>query len=195
MLKKQDQIQCTRCSGLLQTDHKRGRILCTGCGLVSESSIIDQQSEYRYFSENTKSTNDPRRVGNPINIYLDGQLDLIDIDDGQRSHHVFAAQSNQDKQFQLACRMIKRFSLYLDLNTQLTKYAENIYYDVQDKEDMRGKRMELVALACLYLACRRNFVNLHPVALEPLADVSQGKILKVCKVILRHIPKINISPA
>ena len=60
---------------------------------------------------------------------------------------------------------------------------------------MKGKKLEIVALACIYLACRRTFVNLHPVQLEPLADVSQGKILKVCKVILRHIPKINITPA
>jgi transcription initiation factor TFIIIB Brf1 subunit/transcription initiation factor TFIIB len=60
---------------------------------------------------------------------------------------------------------------------------------------MKGKKMELVALACIYLTCRRNFVNLHPVALEPLADVTQGKILKVCKVILRHIPKQNITPS
>ena len=37
---------------------------------------------------------------------------------------------------------------------------------------MKGKRLELVALACIFLACWRNFVNLHPVALEPLADVS-----------------------
>ena len=91
--------------------------------------------------------------------------------------------------------MIRRFCQSLDLNNQLTRYAENIYYDVQDKDDMRGKKLEIVVLACIYLSCRRNFVNLHPVALEPLADVSQGKILKVCKVILRHIPKINITPA
>ena len=91
MLKQPDLIQCTRCSGLLQTDNKRGRIICTSCGLVKENCIIDQQSEYRYFTENTKSSNDPRRVGNPVNFYMDAQVDLVEIDDGKKNYHVFAS--------------------------------------------------------------------------------------------------------
>lgn len=71
MLLIEDSGRCNSCQNYVKTDYKRGRVICDNCGLVKESNFIDQQSEYRYFSENTKANNDPRRVGSNINTHLD----------------------------------------------------------------------------------------------------------------------------
>jgi len=83
-LNKRDALTCSRCGENVVTDHKRGRILCTSCGLIKEDRFIDMSSEYRYFIENTSLRNDPRRVGNIVNTHLDSQIDLIEIDEGKR---------------------------------------------------------------------------------------------------------------
>lgn len=83
-LSKTDSMLCSSCGENVVTDHKRGRILCTSCGLIKEDRFIDLSSEYRYFIENTSMRNDPRRVGNAVNTHLDAQIDLIEIDEGKR---------------------------------------------------------------------------------------------------------------
>ena len=192
MIRKENENKCNRCGELVVTDHKRGRILCTNCGLVKERRFVDPSPEYRYFIENTSIQNDPRRVGNVVNTHLDSQIDLIEIDEGKRSYHIFAVQSNLDKMYTRAIKLIKRYCDLLDIRENIIKQVEEIYYEVQDKRDLRGKKLENIVAACVYLACRRNLVNIQPTALEPIADVSQNKILKTSKIILRFIKPMTI---
>ena len=49
---------------------------------------------------------------------------------------------------------------------------EEIYFEVQDKKELNGKRLETIVAACIYLACKRNLVNIHPTALEPIINRS-----------------------
>ena len=195
MLGRRDGATCSRCGEMVLTDHKRGRIICTGCGLLKEDRFIDPTSEYRFFTENPNQRNDPRRVGTPVNFHLDSQIDLVDIDEGRPTYHSFAAQTTADKQFAAALRYIRRFCDLLDLRESVARQVEEIYYEVQDKAELRGKRLETVIAGCIFLACKRSRVNVQPTALEPLVNASQQKILKVAKVILRHIPPIKVTPA
>jgi transcription initiation factor TFIIB len=91
-----------------------------------------------------------------------------------------------------AIKLIKRYCDLLDLRDNIIRQVEEIYYEIQDKQDLKGKRLEIVIAACIYLACKRNLVNIHPTALEPLADVNQAKILKMSKIILKFIPMVTI---
>lgn len=48
-----------------------GTLVCTNCGLVSQSSIIDEASEWRNFSnENGEANNARDRVGGRLNPYV-----------------------------------------------------------------------------------------------------------------------------
>ena len=91
-----------------------------------------------------------------------------------------------------AIKLIKRYCDLLDLRNDIVRQVEEIYYEVQDKKELKGKRLENIIAACIYLACKRSMVNIHPTALEPLVDVNQAKILKTSKVILKFIPMITI---
>lgn len=64
-----------------------------------------------------------------------------------------------------------------------------------DKQGLRGKRLEHVVIATIYLACKRNYVNIHPVSLEPLCDIKQNQLLKICKIIIKELPPITVTPA
>lgn len=195
MLSKRESATCNRCGELVVTDFKRGRIICTSCGLIKEDRFIDPTSEYRFFMENTSMRNDPRRVGNMVNYHLDSQIDLIDINEGRNNYHNYATQTTTDKQYANAIRNIKRYCDFLDLRESVIRQVEEIYYEVQDKPELKGKRLENIVAGCIFLACKRNHVNVQPTALEPLIGCSQSKILKVAKVILKHIPPIKVSPA
>ena len=46
-------------------------------------------------------------------------------------------------------------------------------------------------MACIYLTCKRNLVNVQPTSLEPIANISQNRILKISKIILNFLPKIT----
>ena len=48
-----------------------GTVVCTNCGLVSQSRIIDEASEWRNFSNDNGEANNSRdRVGGKLNPYV-----------------------------------------------------------------------------------------------------------------------------
>lgn len=90
-----------------------------------------------------------------------------------------------------AIKLIKRYCDILNVSSNIIKQVEEIYYEIQDKKELRGKKLEHVIVSCIYLACKRNLVNIQPTQLEPIANISQNKILKISKIILNFLPKIS----
>lgn len=64
--------RCDECkSDELVINHVEGTIVCQKCGLVQQSRIIDDSSEWRTFSSETSSNGaNPSRVGGKLNPYL-----------------------------------------------------------------------------------------------------------------------------
>ena len=64
--------RCEECkSADLVIKHYEGTIVCDNCGLVQQSRIIDDSSEWRTFStEAAGSGANPSRVGGKLNPYL-----------------------------------------------------------------------------------------------------------------------------
>ena len=64
--------ECEECrSKELVIKQREGTIVCEGCGLVQQSRIIDESSEWRTFSsETSNSGTNPSRVGGKLNPYL-----------------------------------------------------------------------------------------------------------------------------
>lgn len=83
--------------------------------------------------------NDPRRVGNSVNFHMDNQIDVVEIDNGKRNFHTFAAQTNEDKMFNRATRIIKRFCDQLELRENIIRHVEDLYYQIMDLKDLKGE--------------------------------------------------------
>lgn len=94
--------------------------------------------------------------------------------------------------FTRAIKIIKRYCDLLDLKENIIKQVEEMYYEIQDKKDLKGKRLEIVIAGCIYLCCKRNKIPIHTSDLEPLANVPQTKISKIINVILKFIPTIMV---
>ena len=64
--------RCEECKKAeLVINHVEGTIVCQNCGLVQQSRIIDDSSEWRTFSSETSSGGaNPSRVGGKLNPYL-----------------------------------------------------------------------------------------------------------------------------
>ena len=187
-----NQNKCLKCGHSVVTDHKGGRIVCTSCGVIKEDQFIDTTQEYRFFMENNSGRADPRRVGGVVNMHLDSQIDLIEIDDGKRNFHVFATQSNLDKMINRSTKVIKRFCDQLNLRKNIINQVEDMYYQIANQRELKGKRLEIIIISCIYLVCKRNMLNLHLSSLKPFVGSKQNKILKVAKIILKFIPPIKI---
>jgi len=62
--------RCSDCnSSELRLKHVEGTIVCTVCGIVQQSRVIDEYSEWRNFSSETSGggSNNPSRVGGKLN--------------------------------------------------------------------------------------------------------------------------------
>ena len=193
MLTKKDDSICRACGELVVLSNKRGVRVCTNCGLVKEDRFIDPQTEYRVFQDESNDRVDPRRVGKPVKMHLDSQIDLIEIDKGKPTYHQYSPASNSDKRYGLIKRLMIRYGSILDIREDIIRVANSILYDVIEETELKGKRREVLAAAILYLACKRSLINIHPKAFEPIVNVDFNRILKYAKIVLRYIPTMKIK--
>lgn len=181
---------CQHCQSPVVVNDQRGIIVCTRCGVIKEDRFVNQSSEYRYFNDDSSGRSDPRRVGNSVNRFMDAQIDLVEIADFGRNNYMnYSLQSNADKAYTRALKIIKRFCNLLDL-PMLQKPAEEIYFEIREHPDIKGKRMETLIAAVIFIAAKRKRAFIQMQSLEPIADVSHKKILTACNVVLKIIPKI-----
>ena len=104
----------------LRINHVEGTIVCTECGLVNQSRIIDDSSEWRTFnSENSNSGANPNRVGGRVNPYLtnygiDTQVKGQNAADIQKWNDR-SSLTAKDKQITKGHRMIKDIQTTLNI--------------------------------------------------------------------------------
>ncbi len=190
MIRNFNSDTCDLCNSPTTVNDLKGIVVCSHCGVIKEDRFVNQSSEYRYFNDDSSGRADPRRVGNSVNLHMDSQIDLVEIDNGRNNYMTYAVQSNADKTYTRAIKLIKKYCGLLDLE-RLQKPAEEIYFEIKDKPEIKGKRLETVIAAVIYLAGKRTRVYIHMTTLEPVADVSHKKIMKACNVIMKLIPRIN----
>ncbi|GAX80482.1 hypothetical protein CEUSTIGMA_g7920.t1 [Chlamydomonas eustigma] len=156
--------KCPDCGGYqFVEDHAAGDIVCKGCGLVVESHIIDERSEWRTFSDKDKDTADPSRVGGPSNPLLEGgglstvigkaQNDPLGLSYSLNRLHTRGG-NNPERNLITAFKKISDMCDQLSLVATIKDRACELYRDAMKTGSMRGKNMQAVAAGCLYLACR-----------------------------------------
>lgn len=158
------QDQCPDCGGTrFVEDHAQGDIVCMGCGLVVQSHIIDERSEWRTFSDKDKETVDPNRVGGPSDPLLNGGNLSTVIgktmgDPGGMSHalnRLHTRSNDPDRNLITAFRNIAGMCDQLALVSGIKDRACSLFKEAMETGKMKGKGMQAVSAGCLYLACRQ----------------------------------------
>lgn len=157
-----DIMQCPECKDQTQVliDHAQGLILCRNCGLVLETSCIDDSQEWRSFSDSaTDGKADRNRVGGIVNDFLPGQSSgtSIAVGNSRLSRTQFLAMNDQSTERTLS----KAHSILRDIMRALglpdsiySRCCETIKF-MDDTGLLKNRTNSAWMLAVVYLSCRQ----------------------------------------
>ncbi|XP_044485165.1 transcription initiation factor IIB-like isoform X3 [Mangifera indica] len=174
---------CRDCNRLTEIvfDHSAGDTICSECGLVLEAYSVDETSEWRSFA-NDSSGHDPVRVGGPLNPLLtDGGLSTVIAKPTAGSTQLLSGKwqtrgsTNPDRNLIQAFKSISDMSDRLGLVTTIKDRANEIYKKVEDQKPLKGRNLEAIVAACLYIACRQEN---KPRTVKEFCSVANGTTKK-----------------
>ena len=169
-----EEAVCPECGSELETDSERAEICCKRCGLVVEDSLIDMGPEWRAFDHEQRDKR--TRVGAPMTntIHDKGLSTVIDWKNkdgqGRKWQRKIRVSGSGERNLAFALSEIDRNSSNLGLPRSVREDASVIYKKAVDHKLIRGRSIEGVVSASIYIACRR--CNL-PRTLEEIAEVSK----------------------
>ena len=202
---------CPECGNKnLVSDDARGEIVCMVCGLVVGQRLIDTGPEWRAFS--SEEANRKVRVGAPTTLTLHdkGLSTMIGWKNKDafgknispkmkaevyrlRKWHVRTRTNKSiDRNLAYAMNELDRFSSQLNLSRDLKESAAHIYRKMAHKNLIRGRSIEAMLIASIYLSCKLNQV---PKTLDDFLEfalVDKKKIARCYRLILQEL-KLNIN--
>ncbi|TXT63555.1 MAG: Transcription initiation factor IIB [Promethearchaeota archaeon] len=203
--------QCPECGNCnLIIDNSRAEIICNDCGLVINQRLIDSGPEWRAFS--TEEANRKVRVGAPSTLTLhDKGLSTII---GWKNKDAFGQKLSPKKKAEIyrlrkwntrtrtnrsidrnlayAMNQLDRLSSQLSLSRDLKETAAHIYRKMAIKGLIRGRSIEAMLIASVYLACRLNKI---PKTLDDFVEFTSidKKQIARCYRLIIHELKINLT--
>ncbi|KAL2480671.1 Transcription initiation factor IIB-2 [Abeliophyllum distichum] len=174
---------CTDCKRYTEVvlDHAAGDTVCSECGLVLESRSIDETSEWRTFADDSGS-NDPNRVGGPVNLLLPDEVLSTVISrgfNGPNGDVSLARLKNRGgdsyRAIVVAFTAISDMADRLSLVTTIKDRASEIYKRLDDQKCTRGRNLEALVAACIYIACRQEG---KPRTVKEICSIASGTTKK-----------------
>ncbi|MCC6013167.1 MAG: transcription initiation factor IIB [Candidatus Verstraetearchaeota archaeon] len=192
-----DEIVCPECKcNTLIKDEARAEIICTSCGLVINERMLDLGPEWRNFSNNQE--NKRSRVGAPLTLTIhdkglstiidwrnkDGHGNSLTLKKKIQIYRLRKWQqrtrisSANERNLIFALSEIERMISQLALPRSVQEASALIYRKAVENQLIRGRSIESITGAVLYIACRQCNI---PVTLD---DIS-----KVCKANKKEIAR------
>ncbi|NVM37785.1 MAG: transcription initiation factor IIB [Candidatus Lokiarchaeota archaeon] len=152
---------CPECGGSIIPLIEKGDIVCNQCGLVIGEKNVDFSHNGRRAYTNQEKSN-REQTGAPISILLPdmGLSTVIDRSKINNPDLKRAAKWNtritwQKRNLLIASTELKRISTNLNLPIYIREDAMRLYREAFKKKLLRGRSINAMVAACLYLACRR----------------------------------------
>jgi len=165
--------RCPECdSSRVVQDYHRGERVCNACGLVISDTFIDEGPEWRAF--NTDENNSRARTGPPID-YRAANRDLSTRIVGNRDSYGntiparsrsqvyrlkkwqqrLGATSSWQRKLQSAMDSLDQLASALNLPRIVRDTSTLIYKQAIKKDFIKGRKIDAVAAASVYAACRQ----------------------------------------
>ncbi|CAD6996987.1 transcription initiation factor IIB [Ceratitis capitata] len=177
-------------------DYRAGDMICSECGLVVGDRVIDVGSEWRTFS-NEKSGVDPSRVGSAENPLLGGGdlSTIVGPGTGSASYDAFGApkyqnrrtMSSSDRSLISAFKEISTMADRINLPKTIVDRANNLFKQVHDGKNLKGRSNDAKASACLYIACRQEGVPRTFKEICAVSKISKKEIGRCFKLTLKAL--------
>jgi transcription initiation factor TFIIB len=153
--------------------------------------IVDTRSEWRTFA-NDENGDDPSRVGAAADPLLNGsQLDtVISARDGYsgRAKELARTQTKNaatksERNLITAYKEIGAMSDAMGLPKVVSDIAKQLYKKVEDSKQLKGKTIQSIIAACIFIACRKANVPRTFKEICALTKVPKNEIGRVYKTI------------
>ncbi|KAI0311028.1 cyclin-like protein [Amylostereum chailletii] len=176
-----------------------GDLVCGTCGLVLGDRVVDTRSEWRTFAND--EGDDPSRVGAASDPLMEGmeQLDtVISFRDGgsgiarELQRAASRGQSSRsERNIFSAFRDISSWCDQFSLPKTISDIAKQLYKRSDEEKLLRGKPLDAVIAACIFIACRQAHVPRTFKEICNLTHVSK-KVLGQCYKALEQA--FNLTP-
>ena len=210
-MSQNDLSYCAECGNKnLIHDESRAELICESCGLVLNQKIIDSGPEWRAFS--SEEVNRKVRVGAPSTLTLHdkGLSTMI----GWKNKDAFGknispkmkaevyrlrkwnvrTRTNKsiDRNLAYAMNELDRFASQMNISKDIKESAAYIYRKMANKNLIRGRSIEAMLTASIYLSCRLNHIPKTLDDFLEFASVDKKKIARCYRLILQEL-KMNIK--
>ncbi|CCM00438.1 uncharacterized protein FIBRA_02470 [Fibroporia radiculosa] len=191
--------ECRDPNPAIVEEFSSGDLVCGTCGLVLGDRVVDTRSEWRTFAND--EGDDPSRVGAASDPLMEGmeQLDTtISFRDGgsgiarelQRAASRSQA-SRSERNLLQAFRDIASWCDQFSLPKTISDIAKQLYKRSDEEKLLRGKPLDAVIAACIFIACRQAHVPRTFREICNLTHVSK-KVLGQCYKALEQA--FNLTP-
>ncbi len=189
-------------------DYSRGERTCSVCGLVASERTADTGPEWRAFT--TEEKNARARVGAPATLTMSDKGISTMIDWRNRDASGKAIKSNtraamyrmrkwhirsrlhssQDRNLSIAMSEMQRLSSQLGIPRDVRETAALIYRKTLMTKLVRGRSIESVVAAAIYLACR---IHRIPRSLDEIVSETNVGRKKVGYAVRLVVSRVNIK--
>jgi len=208
-------ITCSTCNieeNKMVTDTVSGELVCSNCGTVIRDSIEEIGKEWTNFKD---GETDKSRTGMPFSLAVhdmnlstvigktnkDSTGHLIDSGMQARMNRLRIWDSrtmyreSSSRSFTTAFLLLNRLKDKLGLTPTVVEKTAYTYRKVQESGLIRGRTINAVLVACLYITCRELGVSRTIDELAETSNLRRKAIAKIYREIVFHlerkIPQVN----
>jgi len=197
---------CSNCGGNdFYEDSKRGESICTNCGCVLSAHIMDTGPEWRAFT--AEERNARARTGSPMSLTMADKGLATTISWGNRDANGRSikgsrraaiyrmrkwqirtlAHSSQHRNLSLAMSEMDRLCSQLGIPRETKETAALIYRKALNKRLVRGRSIEGMVSAAIYLSCRIHKIPRQLDEMVAEARVNRKSLAHCVRLIIRHV--------
>jgi transcription initiation factor TFIIB len=184
---------CPECGGSIIFIEEKGETVCGQCGLIINERLVDNShSGKRAYTNQEK--NNREQTGAPISILLPdmGLSTVIDKQKITNPDLKRAAKWNtritwQKRNLLIASTELKRISSNLNLPNHVKEEGMRLYIEAFKRKLLRGRSINAMVAACLYLACRKKDIPRTLQEILEEASVTAKDVRRSISVLTREL--------
>ncbi|EAK89316.1 transcription initiation factor TFIIB Sua7p; ZnR+2cyclins [Cryptosporidium parvum Iowa II] len=154
---------CKRCgagNSIVVYDSKSGSEICTRCGVVVEDRVINEEQEWRSFSNDGNDGNSKSRIGSVNDVWLDDGTDsqlLVGDKKLMKTMLKHNTQASSDRMIKEVFNQLRQIANSFSLHDNIIERCKEIVKEQSNLNILKSGKKHVLAI--VYLACREEGVS------------------------------------
>ncbi|KAH8584614.1 transcription initiation factor IIB [Cryptosporidium sp. chipmunk genotype I] len=154
---------CKRCgagNSIVVYDSKSGSEICTRCGVVVEDRVINEEQEWRSFSNDGNDGNSKSRIGSVNDVWLDDGTDsqlLVGDKKLMKTMLKHNTQASSDRMIKEVFNQLRQIANSFSLHDNIIERCKEIVKEQSNLNILKSGKKNVLAI--VYLACREEGVS------------------------------------